>query len=223
MSPLNPITQNISGIRERIREACARSGRSLEEVHLIAASKTQSSDVIRQAIAEGITHFGENRVQEALEKWPMLKKEYPHVTLHHIGALQSNKAAEAVALYDVIHSLDRKSIGEALAKEIEKQQKKIICMIQINTGEEPQKGGVQPSDADALIRFCTNDLRLDVQGLMCIPPADVPSFPHFAFLRELAKRHALPFLSMGMSSDFENAIGFGATHVRVGTALFGER
>jgi pyridoxal phosphate enzyme (YggS family) len=167
--------------------------------------------------------FGENRVQEASAKWPALRAEFPDVELHLIGALQSNKAREAVELFDAIHSLDRPKLAHALHAEIGRTHRRPTLFIQVNTGEEPQKAGVAPEDAAGFIALCRDELGLPVQGLMCIPPADEAPAPHFALLRTLAHAHSLPCLSMGMSADFETAIRFGATHVRVGSAIFGNR
>ncbi len=167
--------------------------------------------------------FGENRVQEAKAKWPALRDRYPGIELHLIGSLQSNKAKEAVALFDAIHTVDRPKIAEAIAAEMAKQGRRPQLFIEVNTGEEAQKGGVAPRDAEALLRLCRNDLKLDVAGLMCIPPHDEEPGVHFAFLAKLARELGLAGLSMGMSADFEKAIAFGATHVRVGSLIFGER
>lgn len=167
--------------------------------------------------------FGESRVQEARAKWTGLRREYPGIELHLIGLLQSNKVPEAVEFFDAIHSLDRPKLAHALAAEIARTGRKLLLFIQVNTGEEPQKAGIAPQDASAFITLCRDELKLPVQGLMCIPPADENPAPHFALLQKLAREHDLPLLSMGMSADFETAIRFGATHVRVGSALFGER
>jgi hypothetical protein len=171
----------------------------------------------------GHRHFGENRVQEAAAKWPALRAATPGITLHLIGPLQTNKVAEAVALFDTIHSLDRPKLAEKLAGEMARQNRRLDCFIQVNTGQEPQKAGVDPLDADAFIVQCRDTFHLPVVGLMCVPPVDEEPSPHFALLREIARRHDLASLSMGMSSDFEIALMFGATHIRVGSAIFGER
>jgi PLP dependent protein len=197
--------------------------RVLPPVQLIAVSKTFEAPDIRPVLEAGQRVFGENRVQEAQKKWPQLRAEYPNVELHLIGPLQSNKAAEAVALFDVIQTLDRLKIAEALAKECQKQGRNLQFYIQINTGREPQKAGVLPQDGDTFIAMCRDDLGLNVVGLMCIPPVDKDPRPHFQMLREMAKRNGLAKLSMGMSSDFEIAIAEGATAVRVGSAIFGSR
>lgn len=192
-------------------------------VTIIGAGKSQSADTIRKAIEGGLTHFGENRVQEAQAKWPALKKTYPNTILQLIGPLQTNKVKEAVALFDEIATLDRVSLAQALKKEMDKQGRRLPCLIQINTGEEPQKSGIAPKEADAFIRYCIHDLKLPVEGLMCVPPTSAYPAPHFALLATIAKHHGLKRLSMGMSNDYETAIRLGATEVRLGTALFGER
>ena len=186
-------------------------------------SKTFDAEHILPALQAGHRVFGENRVQESLSKWPALKETYSDTELHLIGPLQSNKAADAVALFDVIHTVDREKIAKALATEMKKQERRLPVFIQVNTGSEPQKAGVLPKDADAFIAACVQEIGLDVIGLMCIPPFDEDPVPHFMLLQELAKKHALPHLSMGMSSDFELALKYGATHVRVGSAIFGGR
>ena len=190
---------------------------------LIAVSKTFGEEAIRPLLAAGQRVFGENRVQEARAKWPALKADYPDVELHLLGPLQSNKAREAVEFFDAVHSLDRPKLAHALAAEIARGGRSPTLFIQVNTGEEPQKAGVAPKDAASFIALCRDELKLPVKGLMCIPPFDENPAPHFALLRKLAQENDLPLLSMGMSSDFETAIRFGATHVRVGSALFGER
>jgi pyridoxal phosphate enzyme (YggS family) len=190
---------------------------------LIAVSKTHGEDRIVPVLDAGQRVFGENRVQEAKEKWPALRSLFGGVELHLIGPLQSNKAREAVELFDAIHSLDRPKLAHALKAEIERAGRAPSLFIQVNTGEEPQKAGVAPQDAPAFIALCRDALQLPVKGLMCIPPAEEAPAPHFALLQKLAREHGLPWLSMGMSHDFESAIKFGATHVRVGTAIFGER
>lgn len=192
-------------------------------VRLIAVSKTHGPEKIRPLLEAGQRLFGENRVQEAKAKWPALKAEYPDVELHLIGPLQSNKTREAVELFDVIHSLDRPKLAQTLAAELEKSGRRPRLFIQINTGEEPQKAGVVPAEAPGFIKLCRDELKLPVIGLMCIPPADENPAPHFALLAKLAREHGLAELSMGMSADFETAIRFGATYVRVGSALFGAR
>lgn len=191
-------------------------------ITLIGASKGQPEALLEEAIRLGLTDFGENKVQEAQQKWPELKARHPHLRLHLIGPLQSNKAAEAVALFDVIQTIDRPRIAEALVGEIAKQGKTPQLLIQVNIGEEPQKSGISPQELPALLAHCTQ-LGLTIGGLMCVPPAGHNPAPYFALMKKLANRHGLPQLSMGMSGDFESAIRMGATMVRVGTALFGER
>ena len=190
---------------------------------LVAASKTQPTSRIEEAIRLGIRHFGENRIQDLLSKWPELKARHPDVVLHLIGPLQSNKAAEAVAWCDIIETIDRTKIADAIAAECAKQGKRPHCLIQVNTGEEPQKAGVIPAEADALIHYATETAGLHVTGLMCIPPVGQHPAPHFALLRHIGERNGLTTLSMGMSGDYKEAIRMGATHIRLGTALFGER
>ena len=190
---------------------------------LVAVSKTHGPERIRPLLAAGQRVFGENRVQEAKAKWPGLRAEYPDLALHLIGPLQSNKTREAVELFDCIQSLDRPKLAHALAAEVEKQAKRVPLFIQVNTGEEPQKAGIAPPDLAGFVALCRDDLELPVEGLMCIPPVDENPAPHFALLAKLAREAGLEKLSMGMSADFETAIRFGASHVRVGSALFGER
>jgi pyridoxal phosphate enzyme (YggS family) len=212
----------LSAVRTTIAEAARHVGRAPEEVVLVAVSKRQDSGRVLAALEAGQRVFGENRVQEAQDKWPALKARFPDVELHLIGPLQSNKVKEAVALFDVIESVDRPKIAEALAREMERQDRWPRCLIQINTGEEPQKAGIPPQEADVFVAAC-RDLGLPVEGVMCIPPVDENPSLHFALLREIARRNALPVLSMGMSGDYGEAVALGATHVRVGTAIFGER
>jgi len=210
-------------VEEEIARACGEAGRERSSVTLIAVSKTFAADAITPVIAGGQRAFGENRVQEAKAKWPALMSGYPDIVLHLIGPLQSNKAKEAVALFHAIHSVDRPSICQALAKEIESQKKHPELFVQINTGEEPQKAGVAPGEADAFIRSCRETYGLSISGLMCIPPVNEAPGPHFALTAKIAARNGLAKLSMGMSADFATAIKFGATHVRVGSAIFGHR
>jgi pyridoxal phosphate enzyme (YggS family) len=210
-------------VREAIRRAASDYDRDPSGITLVAVSKTFPAEAIEPVLAAGQRVFGENYVQEAKAKWPALRQRYPDVELHMIGPLQSNKAREAVELFDVIHTLDRPSLAEALAREIAKQGKRPRLLVQVNTGEEPQKGGVAPSEVDAFLAACRETYGLAVEGLMCIPPAEDPPSPHFALLRTIADRHGLRVLSMGMSADFEAAIQLGATHVRIGTAIFGAR
>ena len=203
--------------------ACADARRERASVNLIAVSKTFGAEAIEPIIAAGQRVFGENRVQEAKAKWPALMSAHPGLSLHLIGPLQSNKAKEAVALFDAIHSVDRPSLCQALAKEIESQKKQPQLFVQLNTGEEPQKAGIAPADADAFIASCRDNYGLVISGLMCIPPVNEAPAPHFALTAKIAARNGLSYLSMGMSADFATAIQFGATHIRVGSAIFGHR
>ncbi len=206
-----------------IAAACAQARRDRASVTLIAVSKTFGAEIIVPVIEAGQRVFGENRVQEAKAKWPGLMSAYPGLALHLIGPLQSNKAKEAVALFDAIHSIDRPSICQALAKEIDSQKRRPDLFVQINTGEEPQKAGIAPSEADAFIASCRDTYGLAISGLMCIPPVNDAPAPHFALTAKIAARNGLRNLSMGMSADFAIAIQFGATHIRVGSAIFGHR
>ncbi|HMC92479.1 MAG TPA: YggS family pyridoxal phosphate-dependent enzyme [Allosphingosinicella sp.] len=214
--------ERLEEVRTGIAAAARLAGRAPEAVTLIAVSKTHSAEAIRPLLEAGQRAFGENRVQEAQDKWPALKGAFPDVELHLIGSLQSNKAVEAVALFDVIHSVDRPSLVEALARAMAKLDRRPACFLQVNIGDEPQKGGCAIAELPALIE-ATHEAGLPVAGLMCIPPADVEPAPYFALLAKLARRHGLDGLSMGMSADYPTAVTIGATHVRVGTALFGER
>ena len=210
-------------VRQEIARACREARRDPGSVTLIAVSKTFGADAIAPVIAAGQRVFGENRVQEAKAKWPALKEAHPDLALHLIGPLQSNKTKEAVALFDAIHSLDRESLCAALAKEIARAGRCPTLFVEINTGAEPQKAGILPEHADDFLRRCRESYGLTVSGLMCIPPLDEAPAPHFALTAKIAKRNELKLLSMGMSADFTIAIAFGATHVRVGTAIFGGR
>lgn len=214
---------NLRAVKAQIEAAEKVAGRATGDVTLVAVGKVQPVEKVEAALAEGQSIFGENRVQEAQGKWPELKARYPDVTLHLIGPLQTNKAADAIALFDVIETVDRPKLARVLAAEMKKQGRVLECFVQVNTGEEDQKAGVLPGDADAFIETCRDEHGLNVVGLMCIPPADDEPALHFALLREIARRHGLEKLSMGMSGDYEIAIEFGATHVRVGTAIFGDR
>jgi PLP dependent protein len=215
-------TTQLSAINAEIATAAKIARRAAAEITLIAVSKTRSADEIRPLLDAGHRTFGENRVQEAGIKWPELRAAYPGTELHLIGQLQSNKAADAVALFDCIHSLDRPSLAAALGKAMREQGRLVPCFIQVNIGDEPQKGGCPVAELPALLAVA-RDEGIEVIGLMCIPPADIEPAPFFALLSELAARNGLAKLSMGMSGDFATAIQLGATHVRVGTALFGER
>lgn len=227
----------LAGVRAAIDRSAREEGRDPADVTLIAVSKTFGPEAIRPLLEAGHREFGENRVQEAREKWPALKREYPDVRLHLIGPLQTNKVRDALALFDAIHAVDRPSLAKELAKELVKELAKQTdgetgrgdgwrgpdLFVQVNTGEEPQKAGVGPQDADSFIRECREEHGLVIGGLMCIPPAEDPPSPHFALLRDIARRNGIKGLSMGMSGDFEQAVMLGATHVRVGSALFGTR
>jgi PLP dependent protein len=210
-------------VRRRISDAARTSGRPESDITLIAVSKTFGPEHIKPILEAGQEVFGENRVQEAKAKWPVLTASYPQTKLHLIGPLQSNKAAEAVSLFEVIHTVDRPKLATVLAAEMKKQNRTLELFIQVNTGEERQKAGVAPNEADGFIRFCKGELALPVTGLMCLPPMDEEPAMHFALLAKIARRNGLFKLSMGMSADLEKAIEFGATHVRVGSAIFGER
>src|SRR5471032_1006469 len=229
MAPENPspITTHspngLATVEQDIVRACKEARRDPASVTLIAVSKTFDAGAITPVIEAGQRVFGENRVQEAKTKWPGLMSAYPGIALHLIGPLQSNKAKEAVALFDAIHSVDRPSLCEALSKEIAKQARKPLLFAEINTGDEPQKAGVLPQDADAFINACREAYGLTMSGLMCIPPHDEAPGPHFALTAKIAKRNGLKLLSMGMSADFAVAISLGATHVRIGSAIFGSR
>jgi pyridoxal phosphate enzyme (YggS family) len=217
------VAANLAGVRDRIAAAAKAAGRTAEAATLVAVSKTHPVDSVRAALQAGQRVFGENRVQEALAKFPALRREFPDLVLHLIGPLQTNKVKDAVAHFDVIETVDRPRLAEALAREMDRSGRRPPCLIEVNTGEEPQKAGVFPADADAFIADCRDRLGLPIVGLMCIPPEHEEPAPHFALLREIARRNGLDILSMGMSADFETAIRFGATHVRVGTAIFGSR
>jgi len=213
----------LAAVRAEIARACRDAGRDPASVTLIAVAKTFGADAIEPVIAAGQGVFGENRVQEAKAKWPALRARHGDLELHLVGSLQSNKAREAVALFDAIHSVDRASLAAALAKEIAAQARRPVLFVEINTGAEPQKAGVQPQDADAFLAACRDRYGLAISGLMCIPPLDEAPAPHFALTAQIARRNGLVLLSMGMSADFATAIAFGATQVRIGTAIFGER
>lgn len=227
MSVASDTEMNVAGRLRLVGERIAKTARSVdrdpEDIALVAISKVHSAETVDQALKAGHRVFGENRVQEAQQKWPVLKSAYPDVELHLVGPLQTNKVHDAVALFDVIQTVDRPKLAAKLAEEMKNQSRAIPCFVQVNTGQEPQKAGVMPADADTFIRSCTDDYGLNILGLMCIPPQFEEPALHFAFLREIAKRNGLPGLSMGMSADFETAIELGATHVRLGTAVFGPR
>lgn len=217
------VAANLGTVRARIEAAAKDAGRDAASVHLVAVSKTHGADRIRPALEAGQRLFGENRVQEANAKWPELKAAYPDTVLHLIGHLQTNKVKDAVALFDIIETVDRPKLAAALAKEMARVGRRLDCYVEVNTGEEPQKGGVAPAEADGFIAECREVHGLSITGVMCLPPADEEPAPHFALLRKIADRNGLEIASMGMSADFEIAVGFGATHVRVGTAIFGPR
>jgi PLP dependent protein len=219
----NVLETPLAKVRDQIARACGEARRDPSAVTLVAISKTFGADAIEPVIAAGHRVFGENRVQEAKAKWPALKQRHGGIELHLVGSLQSNKAKEAVALFDAIHSVDRPSLAEALAKEIARQGRTPTLFVEVNTGAEPQKAGVLPEETDAFLKACRERYGLAVSGLMCLPPAHEPPAPHFALTAKIARRNGLSLLSMGMSADFPLAIELGATHVRVGTAIFGER
>jgi pyridoxal phosphate enzyme (YggS family) len=217
------IAANLAAVRRKIAAAADAAGRSPESVELVAVSKTHSAEAVSEALLAGHRIFGENRVQEAQGKYPELRVRFPDLILHLIGPLQTNKVRDALAMFDVIESVDRPRLAEALAKEMEHGGRRPPCLIEVNTGEEAQKAGIMPAAADRFIAECRDRLGLPIIGLMCVPPVDEEPALHFALLREIARRNGLTTLSMGMSADFEKAIRFGATHVRVGTAIFGAR
>jgi pyridoxal phosphate enzyme (YggS family) len=222
-APTNVVEHPLTTVRHQIMRACTEAKRDPVSVTLVAISKTFPVEVIEPIIERDQRVFGENRVQEAYAKWPQLKDRHPEIELHLVGPLQSNKTKEAVALFDVIHAVDRDSLCKSLAKEIDKQGKRPRLFVEINTGAEPQKAGVLPEAADDFLRACRETYGLTIEGLMCIPPADEAPAPHFALTAKIAERNGLKLLSMGMSADFPIAVRFGATHVRVGSAIFGAR
>lgn len=210
-------------VRQDIDKSCREAKRSPHDVQLVAVSKTFNKDEIRPVLLAGQRIFGENRVQEANSKWPELRKEFPDTELHLIGPLQSNKAAEAIALFDVIETIDRDKIAKFLSSEMQKQNRNLPCYVQVNIGLEPQKAGISPKDTVSFVKHCQHDYQLNIIGLMCIPPVDENPGPYFALLAKLAKEAEVSKLSMGMSADYQTAIMFGATSVRVGSAIFGHR
>ena len=216
------VRNNLDGVLDTIRNACRQAGRPAGAVSLVAVTKSWRPESIRPALEAGHRLFGENRVREAQDKWPGLKALFPDVRLHMIGHLQSNKAADAVALFDVIETVDRPKLATAIAREQARQKRQVDCFVQVNTGEEPQKSGIAPADTASFVRHCRS-LGVTVTGLMCLPPLEQEPAPHFALLAELAREQGLPCLSMGMSADYTAAIEQGATHVRIGTAIFGPR
>jgi pyridoxal phosphate enzyme (YggS family) len=226
MTPSTPgdtVASRLHEVRRTIAESCAAAGRAPGGVTLVAVSKTHGAAAVAEAMAAGQRVFGENRVQEAKAKFPDLKAAHPDLELHLIGPLQTNKVKDAVALFDVIETVDRPKLAEALAAEMAKTGRRPRCLIEVNTGEEPQKAGILPADLDAFVAACRDGHGLPVAGLMCIPPVDEEPAMHFALLAEMARRNGLAEVSMGMSGDYPTAIRFGATHVRVGTAIFGAR
>ena len=220
---MTSIAHNLGRVRAAIAAAAEAAGRDSREVTLVAVGKTHGAERIAEAIAAGQRVFGENRVQEAAAKFPGLKAATPDLVLHLIGPLQTNKTRDAIALFDVIESLDRPKLARELAKEMDRSGRRPRCFIQVNTGEEKQKSGILPDQSDAFVAHCRDELGLPVEGLMCIPPIDEQPELHFALLAKIARRNGLRALSMGMSGDYETAVRFGATHVRVGTAIFGAR
>jgi pyridoxal phosphate enzyme (YggS family) len=217
------IAAHLAEVRARIDKAARAGGRTGADVTLIAVSKTHPAEMIELALAAGQRHFGENRVQEAEAKWPALKAKYPDVVLHLIGGLQTNKVKDALALFDVIHTVDRSKLADAIARHGAESGARPACFVQVNTGEEDQKGGIMPLEVDAFVAECRDVHRLELAGLMCIPPVGDPPAPHFALLKKFARRNGLSGLSMGMSGDYECAAEMDATHVRVGSAIFGQR
>jgi len=217
------VADNLSTVSRRIATEARRAGLSADDITLVAVGKSQPVERIEAALEAGHRVFGENRVQEAAGKWPDLRGRHEGVELHLIGPLQTNKIRDAVRLFDVIQTVDRPRLADGLRREMDRTGRECTCFIQVNTGEEPQKAGVLPQEADAFITRCRTDVGLTLAGLMCIPPADEEPALHFSLLRSIAERNGLSGLSMGMSGDFETAVAFGATHVRVGSAIFGER
>lgn len=217
------VCANLKIVKENIEKAAYASNRSPDDITLVAVSKTHSSEVIRVVLNEGHKAFGESRIQESTDKWTELKANHSDVKLHFIGSIQTNKIRKMVEFFDVIHSIDRLKLVEFLSREMENSERFPECIIQVNTGEEVQKSGVLPHEADSFIDICMSKFNLPVTGVMCVPPVDSDPKPHFDLLREIAKRHCLPVISMGMSRDYETAIQCGATHVRVGSSIFGRR
>jgi pyridoxal phosphate enzyme (YggS family) len=217
------VKDRLESVRATIEHAAAANGREAANITLIAVSKTIAVETIEEALAAGHRVFGENRVQEAKTKWPALKARFPDIELHLIGPLQTNKVRDALALFDAIHALDRESLAAALAKEIARASRQPKLFVEVNTGKEASKAGVAPAEADRFIETCRERHGLMISGLMCIPPLGEPAAPHFTLLAKIAERNGLPLLSMGMSADYEEAIAHGATHIRVGTAIFGTR
>ena len=217
------VNQNLENITEKIKISLSSANRPPDDTTLVAVSKLQPVDKIEVALRTGQRCFGENRIQEAVQKWPLLKKNYPSVKLHLIGPLQTNKVKEAINLFDVIETVDRPKLASEIKKQLIKQDIEITCYVQVNTGEESQKAGIFPSETFDFVKYCEKNIGLRIDGLMCIPPVDEEPALHFALLAEIANTLDLTTLSMGMSNDFETAIEYGATHVRVGSGVFGER
>ena len=217
------VAARLGAVARRIADAVAAADREPGSVQLVAVTKTHPAEAVREAMDAGHRAFGENRVQEAKSKWPALREIAPDATLHLIGPLQTNKARDAVALFDTIETVDRPKLAAALAREMDRAGRRPACLIEVNTGEEPQKAGILPATADEFIAACREEYGLPLAGLMCVPPLDEEPALHFALLAEIARRNGLRQLSMGMTADFETAIRFGATHVRLGTAVFGPR
>lgn len=217
------VRENLESIRRTIEKAARQSGHKPESVKLVAVSKTQPKEKILEALETGQRLFGENRVQEAQTRWAEIKPLYPDLKLHLIGPLQTNKVKDALTLFDMIETVDREKLAAELSREMKKQGRTIPCLIQVNTGGEEQKAGIAPQSLPAFVNFCRNDCALDIRGLMCIPPVDDSAALHFAFLKKLAHENGLKELSMGMSADYEKAIPLGATYIRIGTAIFGQR
>ena len=220
---IQKIISNHIDIEKRIQKACNQASLDRQDVELIAVSKRQELERVQTSLNNGLRVYGENQVQEALSRWLPIKPLYADLKLHLVGSLQSNKAADAVRLFDVIHTIDREKIAKIISLEMKKQNKRLECFIQINTGYEEQKSGIDPSQALAFADMCSHDYDIPILGFMCIPPVDEDASPHFGYLKKLASTAGLKCLSMGMSSDFEDAIRLGATHIRIGSALFGER
>lgn len=217
------MTSNLINIQDKITNAAISSGRDENEVTLVAVSKVHVAETIQPVLEAGQRIFGENRVQEAAEKWPALREGFEGVELHLIGPLQTNKVRQAIHLFDVIETVDRPKLARALARILEEENKKCDVYVQVNTGLESQKAGIEPDEADEFIKLCKDELGLNVTGVMCIPPFDEDATEHFKLLKSIADRNYIKIISMGMSGDFEQAIAHGATHVRVGTAVFGKR
>ena len=217
------IEKNLKEIHKQIEKSATEWGRDSSDVNLVAVSKRQPKEKIQSALDTGHRLFGENKVQEAFEHWKDIKPVYPDLKLHLIGPLQTNKIKDALKIFDLIETVDREKLARKLGNELKAQSRILPCFIQVNIGEEEQKSGIAPNELPEFIEFCSNECALDIKGLMCIPPADEPTALYFALLKKMADAHNLPEISMGMSSDFENAIALGATYIRVGTGIFGER